>query len=74
MQKQLPFSVGILNIMRFHLEVDSNVVHERNSTDYELDFYIGGKRSMSINGQSFSVETGSIIFRRPGDHSLSSGA
>lgn len=74
MDQNLPFSVKILNIMKFDLNIDSTVVHERVSTDYELDYYMGGKRSMTINGQKFSIEAGSVIFRRPGDHSVSRGA
>ena len=74
MQTKFPFSVGILNIMKFNVEVSANVVHERISTDYELDFYMGGKRSMSINGRNFSIEAGSMVFRRPGDHTIASGS
>ncbi len=74
MNNILPFSAGILNINKYSLELESNVVHERTSTDYELDYYMGGKRTMEINGNRYSIENGSVIFRRPGDHSLSSGA
>lgn len=74
MQEALPFRAEILKIMKFDLAVDSGVVHERTSTDYELDFYVSGSRSMKINGKSYNVEAGSMIFRRPGDHSISSGA
>ena len=55
MIEALPFRAGILKIMKFNMEVDSRTVHERTSTDYELDLYIGGSRSMSINGKSFFV-------------------
>lgn len=74
MQKSFPFCAEILKIMKFSLAVDSGVVHERTSTDYELDFYVSGSRSMRINGESYDIEAGSMIFRRPGDHSISSGA
>lgn len=74
MQEKLPFSAGILNVTKFSVAVDSNVIHERISTDYELDFYMGGKRSMSINGKDFSIEAGSVVFRRPGDHTLARGS
>ena len=74
MLEALPFRAGILKIMKFNMEVDSKTVHERTSTDYELDLYIGGSRSMSINGKSFFVEAGSLVFRRPGDHTVASGS
>lgn len=74
MQARLPFAVNVLNIMKFNVEVGSGVIHERISTDYELDFYMGGKRTMAINGQQFSIEAGSVIFRRPGDHTVASGS
>ena len=74
MQANFPFCAGILNIMKFNMEVDLGTIHERTSTDYELDFYISGNRDMSINGKSFSVEGGSVVFRRPGDHTVASGS
>ena len=74
MLEALPFRAGILKIMKFNMEVDSKTIHERTSTDYELDLYIGGNRSMSINGKSFFVEAGSLVFRRPGDHTVASGS
>ena len=74
MSKELPFSAGILKINKFNLELESNVVHERISTDYELDYYMGGSRTVNINGNKFFIENGSLVFRRPGDHSVSSGA
>lgn len=74
MHQKLPFSVGILTLIKFNLEVDSNVVHERISTDYELDYYISGSRRMTINGTPYSIEAGSVVFRRPGDHTLASGS
>ena len=74
MQNSLPIRAEILKIMKFSLAVDSGVVHERTSTDYELDFYVSGSRSMQINGKRYDIEAGSMIFRRPGDHSISSGA
>ena len=74
MQGALPFSAEILKIMKFNLAAESGVVHERTSTDYELDFYVSGARSMRINEKNYNVEAGSIIFRRPGDHSVSSGS
>ncbi len=74
MQGNLPFSAGILKIIKFNLELDSGVIHERTSTDYELDFYVSGTRTMTINGQSFSTRAGSVVFRRPGDHTLAGGS
>ena len=74
MQEKFPFCAEILKIMKFDLAVDSGVVHERISTDYELDFYVSGTRSMQINEKRYKIEAGSMIFRRPGDHSISSGA
>ena len=74
MQKEFPFCAEILKIMRFNMAVGSGVVHERISTDYELDFYVSGNRSMRINEKSYHIEAGSLVFRRPGDHSISSGA
>ena len=73
MQNALPFCAEILKIMKFSLAVDSGVVHERTSTDYELDFYVSGSRSMRINEKSYDIEAGSMIFRRPGDHTISRG-
>ena len=74
MNPTLPIPALILNVHKFRTELESNVVHERTSTDYELDFYIGGRRTMDINGQHFSIENGSVIFRRPGDYTRSVGA
>ncbi|MBQ8388188.1 MAG: helix-turn-helix transcriptional regulator [Clostridia bacterium] len=74
MQDQLPFRAGILNIMKYSVEVKEGVVHERTSTDYELDLYVGGNRTMEINGSRYDIEAGSVVFRRPGDHTLASGS
>lgn len=70
----MPFSAGILNVFKFNLNLEATAVHKRTSTDYELDYYVGGNRSMSINGKSFTVGNGSVIFRRPGDFCISSGS
>jgi len=74
LQDKLPFSAGILNIMKFSLNVKNGVVHERISTDYELDYYVGGNRTITINGTQYNIEAGSVVFRRPGDHTISKGS
>ena len=74
MHGKLPFAADILDIHKFSLALDSGVVHERTSSDYELDFYMSGPRTMEINGNRFLIENGSLVFRRPGDHTRSSGA
>lgn len=44
----------------------SNSVSKRIVKDYELDFYVEGKRKMKIAGQEYPIETGSLVFRKPG--------
>lgn len=73
MDVNMPFSVGVLNAFKFNLVLESTAVHKRTATDYELDYYIGGNRKMSINGNEFTVGNGSVIFRKPGDYCISSG-
>lgn len=74
MNGNLPFSAGILNVFKFNINPGETKIHKRTSTDYELDYYVGGNRKMSINGNSFTVGNGSLVFRRPGDFCVSSGA
>ena len=49
----LPFSANVLNTQKLILNLDSNTYHERTVMDYELDFYIKGKRKM-INRRQLS--------------------
>lgn len=70
----MPFQAGILNVFKFNINPEATKIHKRISTDYELDYYVGGNRKMSINGKSFTVGNGSVIFRKPGDSTVSSGA
>ena len=70
----MPFHAGILNVFKFNINSEATKVHKRTSTDYELDYYLGGNRQMSINGKSFTVGNGSVVFRRPVDFTVSSGA
>lgn len=74
MINNMPFSAGILNVFKFNLTPESTVVHKRVSTDYEIDYYVGGQRKISTNNNHFTVGNGSLVFRRPGDFSISSGA
>ena len=74
MKDQLPFRADILKIMKYNLAAKSGAVYERTSTDYELDLYVSGNRSMQINQKSYDIEAGSLIFRRPGDHTISRGS
>ena len=74
MQQPFPFCANILGIMKFNLEVESGVVHERIATDYELDFYVSGNRTMTINGVPYTIQAGSVVFRRPGDYTRASGS
>ena len=69
----LPFSANILNAHKFILNRDSISCHERVILDYELDYYIMGGRKMILNGESFSVDDDTIVFRKPGDHVVSYG-
>lgn len=66
-------SANILHISKFVCMLNPGVKHSRLVMDYELDFQIDGKRHMRINDYSFTVEKGSIIFRKPGDIVISSG-
>ncbi len=44
----------------------SDNISKRIVKDYELDFYIDGKRKMRIDDCEYSIETGSLVFRKPG--------
>ena len=66
-------SANILHISKFVFMLKPGVKHSRLVMDYELDFQIDGNRHMKINDYSFTVEKGSIIFRKPGDVVISSG-
>ena len=66
-------SAKILHISKFVCMLDPGVKHSRFVMDYELDFQIDGNRNMKINDHKFTVEKGSIIFRKPGDIVISSG-
>lgn len=69
----LPFSANILNSHKLLLNLDSNSYHERKVLDYELDYYVKGKRKVILNGEEFSVGDDTIVFRRPGDYIVSYG-
>ena len=69
----LPFSANILNTHKLILNLDSNTFHERTVMDYELDFYMKGRRKMILNGEEFFVGEDTVVFRKPGDHIISYG-
>lgn len=70
----LPFDADVLDARKFILKLDPGMTHKRIINDYEFDFYVGGNRHLTINGESFSVGNGSVVFRRPGDICSSSGS
>lgn len=70
----MPFSPGILNVLKFNLNIDPNTVHKRNVKDYEIDYYIGGNRKVTLNNEEFTVSNGTVVFRRPGDFCTGSGS
>ena len=74
MLENLPFSANILDAKKFVFDLEGSATHERIVLDYELDFYIKGQREMTINGDSFSVGKDTIVFRKPGDHIVSTGS
>lgn len=51
----------------------SNSKSERMVKDYELDFYVDGKREMWIDGKKYDISTGSLVFRVPGQRLVSYG-
>ncbi len=46
---------------------------ERIVKDYELDFYLEGDRIMSLDGSTFSISKGDMVFRKPGQFVTSRG-
>lgn len=46
---------------------------ERTVMDYEFDFYLSGKRDMWLDGVHFPVQSGNLVFRKPGQRVSSSG-
>lgn len=72
MTESLPFSANIMNIKKFVLK-SANVKHTRTIKNYEVDYYISGSRLMTINGDHFAVNNGTIVFRKPGDLATSVG-
>lgn len=73
MINKLSFSAGIMNIIKYTRNM-ANIVYKRTIKNYELDFYISGNRKMTVNGESFNVGSGSVVFRKPGDYVTSTGA
>lgn len=53
----------------------SECVQEQKRTvkNYEFDLYLGGKREITIDGTSYTVKEGSLVFRRPGQFTVGKG-
>lgn len=67
-----PFSANVMSVIKYTTSI-ANITHTRTIKNYELDFYISGNRKMTINGESFAIGGGSLVFRRPGDYAISIG-
>ena len=72
--KEFFFDATALRMVKFQLELSPTDKHTRLIKDYELDFYVSGNRTMTVNGESYSVGCNSVVFRRPGDYAVSTGS
>ncbi len=55
------------------LVAKSSLKSERIVRDYGLDFYVGGKRKMIIDGVEYPISIGSLVFTKPRQHIESYG-
>lgn len=56
-----------------HFVSDDICEHRRIVKNYEFDLYLGGNREIVLDGNSYTVETGCLIFRRPGQLTIGKG-
>jgi len=68
------FNPDILGMKKFQLEMAPTDKHTRIIKDYELDFYVSGNRTMTVNNKKNSVGCNSVVFRKPGDCAISTGS
>lgn len=68
------FDATILKKVKFQLELAPTDQHTRTIRDYELDFYVSGNRTMTVNDIKYSIGSNSVVFRRPGEHVVSTGS
>ena len=51
----------------------SNTTDSRIVADYEIDFYLGGTRTLVVDEKTFNITEGSMVFRKPGQLTFGSG-
>jgi len=68
------FDPDILRMVKFQFELAPTDKHTRIIKDYELDFYVSGNRTMTVNDKTYSVGCNSVVFRKPGDYAVSTGS
>lgn len=74
MSKTTPFiQANILEVKKFVLKMQPNTQHHRLVKDYEFDYQLNGSRKITINGKNYTISSGSMICRHPGDYVTSSG-
>lgn len=56
-----------------HFISESDLEQKRTVKNYEFDLYLGGKREIIIDGVSYIVKEGSLVFRRPGQFTVGKG-
>lgn len=61
----------VLECMLFVAASDSE--GSRIVKHYEFDLYMGGSREITIDGASFSIGRGSLVFRKPGQFAVGRG-
>ena len=62
----------VLQVMRFVCR-QIHGADKRRVRDYEIDFYLSGKRHLTVDGASFAVSDGSVVVKRPGQYAESEG-
>jgi len=61
----------VLECMQFVASSDTE--GSRTVKNYEFDLYLGGEREITIDGERFSINRGSLVFRKPGEFTVGKG-
>lgn len=70
MNNSLPLKPQVIEAKKF-LSKSNTTDDSRIVADYEIDFYLGGTRTLVVGEKTFNITEGSMVFRKPGQ--LTSG-
>ncbi len=61
----------VMQCNRFILK--TSVEHSRLVKDFEFDLYLGEERHITVDDKHYTAPAGSVVYRRPGEYSVSRG-